>query len=101
MKPRLATPKLDNTHRCVKMYNIMRKATIRQMQHNLSEVLSWVEGGEEVEVLRRNKVVARLVPAAPRRTEMPDFVGRARAVWGEKPRGAALSEISSEARGER
>jgi len=83
------------------MYNIMKTATIRQMQHNLSEVLSWVEGGEEVQVLRRNKVVARLLPAAPRMTEMPDFVSRARAVWGERPRGAALSAISMEARGER
>ena len=36
-----------------------------------------------------------------RMTEMPDFLGRARAVWGEKPQGAALSAISSEARGER
>jgi antitoxin (DNA-binding transcriptional repressor) of toxin-antitoxin stability system len=32
------------------MLYIMKTATIREMQHNLSEVLSWVERGEEVQV---------------------------------------------------
>jgi antitoxin (DNA-binding transcriptional repressor) of toxin-antitoxin stability system len=83
------------------MLYIMKKATIREIQHNLSEVLSWVERGEEVQVLRRNKVVARLLPPGPAPAESPDFVGRARAIWGEEPRGSALSAIASEARGER
>jgi antitoxin (DNA-binding transcriptional repressor) of toxin-antitoxin stability system len=79
----------------------MRTATIREMQHNLSEVLSWVAQGEEVCVLRRKKVVARLLPPDPRPAESPDFVARARAVWGDEPRGKPVSELVSEARGER
>ena len=43
----------------------MKTATVRQVQHNLSEVLSWVEQGEEVRVLRRKQVVARLLPPEP------------------------------------
>ncbi|MBI3179507.1 MAG: antitoxin Phd/YefM, type II toxin-antitoxin system domain protein [Deltaproteobacteria bacterium] len=79
----------------------MKTATVRQIQHNLSKVLSWVERGEEVQVLRRKKVVARLVPPDPQPVSSPDFLGRARAVWGEKPRGKPLSDILSESRGER
>ncbi|HEY3356421.1 MAG TPA: antitoxin Phd/YefM, type II toxin-antitoxin system domain protein [Polyangia bacterium] len=79
----------------------MKTATVRQVQHHLSEVLSWVERGEEVRVLRRKKVVARLLPPEPQVAAAPDFLGRARAVWGEEPRGARLSEILSESRQDR
>ena len=71
------------------------------MQHNLSEVLSWVEHGEEVRVLRRNRVVALLRPPDPQPAATPDFLARARDVWGEKPPGKRLSAVMSEARGER
>jgi antitoxin (DNA-binding transcriptional repressor) of toxin-antitoxin stability system len=83
------------------MSNIVKTATIREMQHNLSEVLSWVGRGEEVQVLRRNKVVARLLPPGPQPSQSPDFVARARAVWGEAPEGSALSAIVDESRGDR
>jgi len=79
----------------------MRTATIRDVQHHLAKVLAWVEAGEEVIVLRRNKVVARLVPPGPTASESPDFAARARAIWGDEPAGQPLSEIASEARGSR
>ena len=79
----------------------MKSATVRKVQHNLSEVLSWVERGEEVRVLRRKKVVARLVPPEPQAPRSPDFLGRAKAVWGATPKGARLSAILSESRGKR
>jgi antitoxin (DNA-binding transcriptional repressor) of toxin-antitoxin stability system len=85
---------------CVNMSN-MKTATVRQMQHNLKEVLSWVEKGEEVCVMRRDKVVARLLPATPVAPVAPDFVARARALWGERPASTRLSELVSEGRGER
>jgi len=85
---------------CVKMSN-MRTATIRDVQHNLREVLSWVEQGEEVHVLRRRKIVARLLPPEPQAAESPDFLGRARDVWGDEPRGEPLSQLVTRARGER
>jgi antitoxin (DNA-binding transcriptional repressor) of toxin-antitoxin stability system len=79
----------------------MKTATIRKVQHNLAEVLSWVERGEEVRVLRRKKVVARLVPPTPDAPPSPDFLTRAKAIWGAKPRGTPPSEIVSESRGDR
>ncbi len=85
---------------CVKMYN-MKTATVRQIQHNLNEVLGWVENGEEVHVFRRRKLVAKLVPAVASTVDSPDFLARAEKVWGERPGGKPLSEIVSEDRGER
>ena len=79
----------------------MKTATVREVQHNLAEVLSCVERGEEVAVLRRGKMVAKLVPPNPREPASPDFVARARAVWGTAPKGRPLSRIVSESRGER
>jgi antitoxin (DNA-binding transcriptional repressor) of toxin-antitoxin stability system len=85
---------------CVIMTH-MRTASIRQVQHNLSEVLGWVALGEEVQVLKRRKVVARLLPPEPIAVAAPDFCARARKVWGVRPKGKALSETASDARGER
>jgi antitoxin (DNA-binding transcriptional repressor) of toxin-antitoxin stability system len=85
---------------CVIVSN-MKTASVRHVQHNLREVLAWVERGEEVLVLRRSTVVARLVPPGPAPAETPDFLARARGIWGKKPRGTTLSEIVSQARGKR
>ena len=85
---------------CVKMSN-MKSASVREVQHQFSKVLSWVERGEEVEVYRRKQLVARLVPPVPVAIASPDFVARARRVWGRKPRGRTLSRLVSEARGTR
>jgi antitoxin (DNA-binding transcriptional repressor) of toxin-antitoxin stability system len=79
----------------------MKTAGVRELQHHLSKILSWVERGEEVQVLRRKKVVARLVAPEPVARQAPNFVRRAQSIWGKKPRGKALSKVVSEARGDR
>jgi len=85
---------------CVKMAH-MKTASVRDVQHNLSEVLSWVERGEEVLVYRRKRLVARLVPPTPAAVESPDFIARARAIWDERAIDTPLSRLVDEARGDR
>jgi prevent-host-death family protein len=41
----------------------MKSATVREVQHNLAALLRQVQGGQEIAVTRRGKVVARIVPA--------------------------------------
>ncbi len=82
------------------MYN-MKSVSVREVQHQFSKVLSWIERGEEVQVYRRKQLVAKLVPPNPIATESPDFVGRARRIWRKRPRGKSLSQLVSEARGTR
>jgi prevent-host-death family protein len=86
---------------CV-MLTHMRTATVREAQHNLPKILRAVARGEVVEITRRNRIVARLVPAARRPGGgLPDFVARARAIWGRVRRGRATSEVVLESRAER
>lgn len=79
----------------------MKSTSVREVQHKFSKVLAWVTRGEEVQVYRRKQLVAKLVPPGPVLMQSPDFVGRARRVWGRRPRGKSLSQLASEARGKR
>lgn len=88
---------------CVTML-YMRTATIRDVQHHLGKVLAWVEKGEEVEITRRSKIVARLVPCSSASlppVPLPDFAARARAIWGTQPKGRGLSKAILAERKER
>lgn len=65
----------------------MKTASIRKVRHDFSTVLAWVAAGEEVTVLNRIRPVARICPPraqAITKFKMPDFVARAKAVFGEK-----------------
>ena len=66
----------------------MRTATIRQIRHDFSTVLHWVEEGEQVEVSKRGKIVA-LITAPPKRKSVrrkarPDFIARFKRIYGDK-----------------
>src|SRR5437763_1477843 len=75
----------------------MKTASVQQVPKQWAEILRWVAAGEEVEETERNQVVAKVVPAKSAST--PDFLGRAKAIWGETPQGKRLSAIVSEVRG--
>jgi antitoxin (DNA-binding transcriptional repressor) of toxin-antitoxin stability system len=81
----------------------MKTTSVRMVQHNLARVLSWVQEGEEVQVTRRHVVVAKIVPCRKARKDFqhPDFLGRARRIWGNRPKGMALSGTVCEDREER
>ena len=85
----------------------METATIREVQHNLAAYVRKVEHGQEIVIRRRNRVVARLVPAGEtpgpaRRVNWEDMREWRRKVWGDKPLpGKPLSEIVYESRGDR
>lgn len=79
----------------------MMKATIGEAQHNLSKLIRAVGEGEEVVITRRNRVVARLVPAHEEQPdEYPAFWERARLLFGEGY-GTAASQIVDDDRSER
>ena len=40
----------------------MKTATVRELRNRYSELLKWIDAGEEVQISRRGKVIARLVP---------------------------------------
>ena len=74
----------------------MKTASVQQVPQRWPEILRWVAEGEEVQLTEQDKVIAKVVPAA---ALQPDFLARAKAVWGEQPSGKALSAVIAEARG--
>jgi antitoxin (DNA-binding transcriptional repressor) of toxin-antitoxin stability system len=72
----------------------MKTASVQQVPQKWTQILEWVAAGEEVEVTEREKVIARVVPVT-----QPDFLARAKAIWGEQPPGKPLSELVVDARG--
>jgi len=85
----------------------MVSATIREVQHNLAAYVHRVEHGEEIEIRRRNKVVAKLVSSGDsaqttRKVDWNEIGERRRKLWGGKHApGKPTSEILYEARGDR
>ncbi|HVM60929.1 MAG TPA: hypothetical protein VMV72_08685 [Verrucomicrobiae bacterium] len=64
----------------------MRKASVRQLLHNVTGVMRWVEDGETVELTKRGKVIAELRPPAlrkRRKVKMPDFLARVKSYCGD------------------
>ena len=74
----------------------MKTVTIREAQHNLAGILRTVEAGETIQIVRRRRPVARLVPVLlPDDSEEPaDWSGhdaRMADVW----KGAQVEELDS------
>jgi antitoxin (DNA-binding transcriptional repressor) of toxin-antitoxin stability system len=63
----------------------MPSINIRELR-DTRQLLTWLEAGEVVELRKRNRIVARIVPESPRivPTELPDFEARARAIFGDR-----------------
>jgi antitoxin (DNA-binding transcriptional repressor) of toxin-antitoxin stability system len=64
----------------------MKTASVYDVQHNFSRVLSWVTSGETVIISRRRVPVAKLVPAKKEkaRAKMPDFMARLKKNYGNR-----------------
>ncbi len=72
----------------------MKTASVQQLPQKWTQILEWVAAGEEVELTEREQVIARIVPA-----KQPDFLLRAKSIWGEQPVGKPLSALVAEGRG--
>ena len=63
----------------------MPSVNLRQLR-DTRQLLTWLEAGEVVDLRKRNRVVARIVPESPRpqSVEWPDFAARRRAIFGDR-----------------
>ena len=50
------------------------------------QLIAWLDAGEVVELRKRNRIVARIVPESPKLepVEWPDFAARAKAIFGDR-----------------
>jgi antitoxin (DNA-binding transcriptional repressor) of toxin-antitoxin stability system len=75
------------------MYH-MKKASIRDLRYRFSQVEHLLRDGEEIEITKRRRVIARLVPSGNNGpSSRPDFLQRLKKIYGRrilKPSGAEL-----------
>ncbi len=67
----------------------MKTATVADLRNRFPRVFKWIEEGEQVELTKRGRVVARIVPAPPakpRKFKVPDFATLRREALGDDPR---------------
>jgi prevent-host-death family protein len=87
------------------MSYMSRTATVsvRELQQQLKDVLARVERGQSLAITRRQRVVARLVPASAGEPPepWPDLAGRTREVFGSRRLVPSPSRLLRDARGER
>jgi antitoxin (DNA-binding transcriptional repressor) of toxin-antitoxin stability system len=66
------------------MYH-MRKASVRDLRYRFSEVERLLEEGEDIEITKRKRVIAHLLPVSSRAPgKRPDFLARLRAIYGTR-----------------
>jgi len=81
------------------MYH-MTKATVRDLRYRFSKVEHLLREGEQVQITKRGRPVALLVPVRPRRpAKMPDFLARLKKIYGEKVLKISGAELLAEERG--
>lgn len=63
----------------------MRKASIRDLRYDFKKIERLLHQGEEIQITKRTRVIARLVPESDEAGHpMPDFLQRLRTIYGEK-----------------
>jgi len=63
----------------------MPSINARQLR-DTRQLFRWLDAGEVVELRKRDRVVARIVPESPlpNQVEWPDFEARAKAIFGDR-----------------
>ncbi len=64
----------------------MKTATVADLRNNFRRVSSWIENGELVEIVKRGRIFARLVPAirVSKKLKKPDIMKRLKVQWGNR-----------------
>lgn len=61
----------------------MKTATVADLRNHFRRVSAWIENGETVEIIKRGRPFARLVPPVPPASSAPkvDWRAQAREIW--------------------
>ena len=64
----------------------MKKATVRDLRYRFREVEDLLREGEEIQITKRKRVIASLVPLKPATpSPRPDFLARLKKIYGNEP----------------
>jgi antitoxin (DNA-binding transcriptional repressor) of toxin-antitoxin stability system len=63
----------------------MKKASVRDLRYRFSVIEELLRDGQEIQITKRKRVIARLLPPATTGPiHMPDFEARMKKVFGKK-----------------
>ena len=63
----------------------MQSASVRDLRYRFAQVERLLREGEEIQITKRKRVIARLTPAEkPMSGKWPDFLERLRKIYGNK-----------------
>ena len=64
----------------------VKTATVRDLRYAFPRIESWLRNGEQIEITKHGRTIARLVPAttSPRRPAKPDIMAQLQDVWGKR-----------------
>jgi antitoxin (DNA-binding transcriptional repressor) of toxin-antitoxin stability system len=80
----------------------MKKASVRDLRYAFKKIERLLHQGEEIQITKRRRVIARLVPEVPvRPAEVPDFLGRLHKIYGNKMLSVTGAELLAEDRNPR
>jgi antitoxin (DNA-binding transcriptional repressor) of toxin-antitoxin stability system len=78
----------------------MKKASVRDLRYQFKKIERLLRQGEEVQITKRRRVIARLVPEpAELSNKTPDFLARLRTIYGDKVLTTSGAELISIDRG--
>jgi antitoxin (DNA-binding transcriptional repressor) of toxin-antitoxin stability system len=78
----------------------MKKATVRDLRYRFREVENLLREGEEIQITKRRRVIAKLMPCPPAPPpRRPDFLGRLQTVYGNTPLEVSGAELIARERG--
>lgn len=80
------------------MYH-MTKASVRDLRYGFKKIERLLRQGEEIQITKRRRVIARLVPENTQSpSELPDFRARVRSIYGDKVLAVSGADLVSEDR---
>jgi antitoxin (DNA-binding transcriptional repressor) of toxin-antitoxin stability system len=66
-------------------FSIMKIATVADLRNHFRHISAWIEDGEAVEIVKRGKAFARLVPVTGlAKTAKVDFRAQRKRIWGNR-----------------
>jgi antitoxin (DNA-binding transcriptional repressor) of toxin-antitoxin stability system len=71
-----------------------KRASVSDLRYSFSEIERFLQMGETIEITKRKRVIAHLVPvAAPAATKRPDFLARLRRIYGDRVLKVSSAEL--------
>ena len=72
----------------------MKKASIRDLRYEFKKIERLLDRGEEIQITKRRRVIARLVPETEATVKAaPDFTSRMRTIYGDQVLTVTATEL--------